>query len=384
MASPEPTSPQPTAARCHIEVRPDSTARLVLEGEWKTGHTGLRPEQVLEELGANRRRVEISAERLQGWDSSLLVYVRRLRQLLADRQIEVDDAGLPAGVRRLLSLTTADVARDEAADIEDEESLLGRIGSASLEAVWTGRDVVAFLGNVVICSVGLLRGRVRFRLSDLWLYVQEAGAQALPIVSLVSFLVGLILAFVGGTQLERFGAKIFVADLVTVAMVRELAPMMTAIVLAGRTGASYAAQLGTMVVNEEIDAFRAFRVSVIGFLVLPRLLALSVMVPLLALYADFMGIVGGVVVAVVTMDISLMQFIEQAQKAVTPFSFVLGLIKATIYGSLVGFAGTYQGIRCGRSAAAVGAATTSAVVSSIVMIVVASAITTIMYDALGW
>lgn len=384
MASAEPTQSQPNAARSRIQRQPDGTVRVVLEGVWKTGRTSLRPEQALGELGVEPRRVEISAEGLQGWDSSLLVYLQRLRRLLAEREVSVDDRGLPAGVRRLLNLTAAGVASDDAVELEDEESLLGRIGSASLEAVWTGRDVVAFLGNVVICSVGLLRGRVRFRLSDLWLYIQEAGAQALPIVSLVSFLVGLILAFVGGTQLERFGATIFVADLVTVAMVRELAPMMTAIVLAGRTGASYAAQLGTMVVNEEIDAFRAFRVSVIGFLVLPRLLALSVMVPLLALYADFMGIIGGVVVATVTMDISLIQFIDQAQKAVTPFTFVLGLIKAIIYGSLVGFAGTYHGIRCGRSAAAVGAATTSAVVSSIVMIVVASAITTIIYDALGW
>jgi len=253
-----------------------------------------------------------------------------------------------------------------------------------MEAVRTGRDVVGFLGEVIISSVNLLRGRVRFRLSDLGLYLQEAGAQALPIVSLISFLIGLILAFVGGMQLERFGATIFVADLVVVAMVRELAPMMTAIILAGRTGAAYAAQLGTMVVNEEIDALRALRIPVFGFLVLPRLLALSLMVPLLALYADFMGIVGGALVAVVTMDISLWQFIEQAQKAITPFAFVLGLIKALIYGSLVAFAGTYQGIRCGRSAAAVGAATTSAVVSGIVMIVVASAVTTILYDVMGW
>jgi len=375
-----------SSPRYHLRLQPGGVVQVALEGEWKLGRAWPRPEKVLGELasGADLRKVQFSSEGLTGWDSALLVFIQGVRRLLKERDVAFDETGLPAGVRRLLSLAAALPAQDDSFAADDEESLLGRIGSASLEAVWTGRDVLEFLGEVILSSVSLLRGKVAFRVADLALYLQEAGAQALPIVSLISFLIGIILAFVGGTQLERFGATIFVADLVAVAMVRELAPMMTAIVLAGRTGAAYAAQLGTMVVNEEIDAFRALRVPVIGFLVLPRLIALSLMVPLLALYADFMGIVGGALVALVTMDISLLQFFEQAQKAVTPFSFVLGLIKAMVYGSLVAFAGTYQGIRCGRSAAAVGAATTSAVVASIVMIVVASAITTIVYDVLGW
>ena len=375
-----------SSPRFRFEWEQGGIAHVALEGDWTLGRRWPSPEQLLEDLasGQDLRGVRITSEKLSGWNSALLVFVRRLQGVLQKQHITLDDAGLPAGARRLLRLAAVVPSQDDSLAAEDQESLLGRIGSASLEAVWIGYDVIGFLGDVVISSVDLLRGRVRFRISDLTLYLQEAGAQALPIVSLISFLIGLILAFVGGIQLERFGATIFVVDLVTVAMVRELAPMMTAIVLAGRTGAAYAAQLGTMMVNEEIDAFRAFRVSVIGFLVLPRLLALTLMVPLLALYADFVGILGGAVVAVTTMDISLIQFIEQAQKAVTPFSFLLGLIKATIYGGLVAFAGTYQGIRCGRSAAAVGAATTSAVVSGIVMIVVASAITTVVYDALGW
>jgi len=388
MVSTEPNSPleENSSPGYHLGLLQGGVARVALQGEWKIGRGSPPPEQLFGELfsSAGLRRVEFASEGLTGWDSSLLVFVLRLRGWLAAQNVLFDETGLPAGARRLLTLAAAVPSQDDSFGVEDQESLLGRIGSASVEAVRTGRDVVGFLGEVILSSVQLVRGRVRFRLSDLALYIQEAGAQALPIVTLISFLIGLIVAFVGGTQLERFGATIFVADLVTVAMVRELAPMMTAIVLAGRTGAAYAAQLGTMVVNEEIDAFRAFRIPVISFLVLPRLLALSLMVPLLALYADFMGILGGALVALLTMDISLLQFLEEAQKAVTPFSFVLGLFKATVYGSLVAFAGTYQGIRCGRSAAAVGAATTSAVVSAIVMIVVASAVTTILYDVMGW
>jgi phospholipid/cholesterol/gamma-HCH transport system permease protein len=218
----------------------------------------------------------------------------------------------------------------------------------------------------------------------LWQLIEEAGAQALPIVTLINFLVGIILAFVGAIQLQAFGAEIYVADLVAIAIVREMGPMMTAIIVAGRSGAAYAAHIGTMVVNEEVDALKTMGISPIDFLVTPRIFALSLMMPLLALYADFIGILGGALVGQSILNLPFRLYYTQTIAALNPTHFLLGLIKAGIYGSLVAIAGCLTGIHSGRSAAAVGASTTRAVVNSIVLIIVASAVTTIIYSLFGW
>lgn len=202
-------------------------------------------------------------------------------------------------------------------------------------------------------------------------------------MSLISFLVGLILAFVGAVQLQQFGAQIYVADLVGLGMAREMGAMMTGIIMAGRTGAAFAAQLGTMRVNEEIDALTTMGFSPMDFLVLPRMLALMTMLPLLCLYADFMGILGGLVVGVGMLDLELAQYVNESLLALSLLDFGLGLIKSAVYGAVIAIAGCYRGMQCGNSSAAVGEAATSAVVTSIVWIVVASAILTVIYDALG-
>ncbi|MFH0343177.1 MAG: MlaE family ABC transporter permease, partial [Chromatiales bacterium] len=213
--------------------------------------------------------------------------------------------------------------------------------------------------------------------------VQECGAQALPIVSLISFLVGLILAFVGAVQLEQFGAQIYVANLVGIAMAREMGAMMTGIVIAGRTGAAFAAQLGTMMVNEEIDALTTTGLPPMEFLVLPRMLALMLMVPLLCLYADLMGILGGALIGVSMLDLGIVEYYNQTRAALDLSTFLLGLIKAAIFGVLVALAGCLRGMQCGRSASAVGEAATSAVVTGIVWIIVSDAILTVLYQVLG-
>jgi phospholipid/cholesterol/gamma-HCH transport system permease protein len=213
--------------------------------------------------------------------------------------------------------------------------------------------------------------------------VQEAGADALPIVSLVTFLVGLILAFIGENQLARFGAKIYVADLVGLAMVIQVAAIITAIVLAGRTGAAFAAQLGTMQVNEEIDALRTLGISPMDFLVLPRMLALILMTPLLAVYANVMGILGGAFVAAIIGDLTLTEYLNETQKAIGWNHIIQGLISATVYGAIVAVSGCLRGMQCGRSASAVGLATTSAVVTAIVFIVMAAGVLTIIFNTLG-
>jgi len=199
----------------------------------------------------------------------------------------------------------------------------------------------------------------------------------------VSFLVGLILAFIGAIQLQQFGAQIFVADLVGLGMAREMGAMMTAIIMAGRTGASFAAQLGTMTANEEVDALKTMGISPIEFLVLPRLLALTLMMPLLSLYSNLMGIVGGAVVGVGMLDLGVVSYFDETRNALSLSDFGAGLIKAVVYGSLVAFSGCLRGMQCGRSASAVGAATTSAVVTSIVLIVIASGIINVIDHIIG-
>ncbi|MFO0981414.1 MAG: ABC transporter permease [Planctomycetota bacterium] len=196
-------------------------------------------------------------------------------------------------------------------------------------------------------------------------------------------LVGLILAFVGAVQLEMFGAQIYVASLVGIAMVRVMAAVMTGIIIAGRTGAAFAAQLGTMQVNEEIDALRTMGFSPIEFLVLPRMLALSIMMPLLCLYADLMGVLGGLVVGVGMLHLSIEQYLNQTRASVHLADLVIGLVHGAVFGVLVALAGCLRGMQCGRSASAVGQAVTSAVVTSIVSIIVATAIITVACNVLG-
>jgi phospholipid/cholesterol/gamma-HCH transport system permease protein len=195
--------------------------------------------------------------------------------------------------------------------------------------------------------------------------------------------VGLILAFVGAVQLKLFGAQIYVADLVGIGMAREMGAMMTAIVMAGRTGAAFAAQLGTMVVNEEIDALKTLGIAPMEFLVLPRMLALVLMLPLLCLYANLMGILGGGLIGVGLLDISPMAYLNQTRAALNLTQFVVGLVKAGVFGVLVALSGCLRGMQSGRSASAVGEAATSAVVTAIVSIIVSDAILTVIFDRIG-
>jgi phospholipid/cholesterol/gamma-HCH transport system permease protein len=329
------------------------------------------------------RRLSFAASDLAAWDSALLTFLLKLKELCDQRQVEFDRAGLPHGVQRLLTLATAVPEHHEARREEKPKSLLAWLGEQVLALGEATHALLAFLGQVALAFGQFMRGRARFRGVDLWLMMQECGAQALPIVSLISFLVGLILAFVGATQLRQFGAQIYVANLVGLSMAREMGAMMTGIIMAGRTGAAFAAQLGTMVVNQEIDALTTTGLNPVEFLVVPRMLALMLMVPLLCIYADLVGILGGAVVGVSMLNLGAAQYYQQTLSALQLFDFVVGLIKGTVFGILVALAGCLRGMQCGRSAAAVGAAATSAVVTGIVWIIVSDAVLTVMYDILG-
>lgn len=359
--------------------------RIGLTGEWKTGPPP-SPAAVLGSSlasGAGVARIVFDTSGLAGWDSGLLTFLLQLCERCSAAGIAVERDGLPPGVRRLLNLATAVPERKGARRESRRESFLARVGAAAERSGRSSRDAFAFIGEVTVAVFRMFRGKARFRRSDLLETIQECGAQALPIVSLISLLVGLILAFVGAIQLKMFGAQIYVADLVGIAMVREMAAIMTGIIVTGRTGASFAAKLGTMQVNEEIDAMRTMGFSPIEFLVLPRMVALFLMMPLLCLYADLMGVLGGMIVGVTMLDLGVVQYFLQTQAAVKLDNLWIGLFSSAVFGVLVALAGCLRGIQCGRSASAVGEATTSAVVTGIVSIIVATAVITVVCNVLG-
>ena len=319
---------------------------------------------------------------LAGWDSGLLTFLLAVLTRCTQLGVEVDRHGLPEGVRRLLALATAVPARP-ARRSPEPEPLLVRVGDATI-GWWRGcGDMLAFIGEAFLSLLRLFSGKARFRRSDFLFVVQDCGARSLPIVALINLLVGLILAFVGAIELRRFGAEIYVADLVGIGMLRDIAPIMTGIIVTGRTGASFAAQLGTMEANQEIDALRTLGIPPMDFLVLPRLLALSLMMPLLCLYADLMGVAGGLVVGGSMLGISPVQYLLETKHAIHLNDLFLGLFMSAVFGVLVALAGCLRGVRSGRSASAVGEATTSAVVTGIVSIVVATAIITGIAYVLG-
>jgi phospholipid/cholesterol/gamma-HCH transport system permease protein len=357
------------------------TLRVELVGHWQLpvelpALTGV--EQALE-AAPRVQRLAFETTELTGWDSALVTFLLDLMALGAQRQLVVDQAGLPSGVRRLLHLATAVPERQGARREAISEPFLDRVGKASLALVASAGDILGFVGEAVLALGKLLRGQARFRPVELLLLIQECGAQALPIVTLICFLVGAILAFIGAVQLGKFGAQLYVADLVALAMALEMGAMMTAIIMAGRTGAAFAAQLGTMTVNEEIDALTTLGLSPMEFLVLPRMLALVTMMPLLTLYGDLLGILGGGLIGLTVLNISPTEYFHETRAALTLSAFAQGLIKSGVYGMLVALAGCLRGMQCGRSAAAVGQAATSAVVTGIVCIITASAVLTVIF-----
>ena len=363
---------EPTA---RVDSESPSAVTVRLAGQWKIGRTP----PVVPDVDA---AVTVDGGRVSTWDSTLVTFLLDLQRRCRAKNLPVAFQALPGGVERLLRLATA-VPANPGRPALPAEPFLARVGAAALRARDGAADMLGFVGETVLSLARLCTGRARFRTSDLLGFIWSCGPQALPIVTLISLLVGLILAFVGAIQLLMFGAQIYVANLVAVAMVRVMGAVMAAVIMAGRTGAAFAAQLGTMQVNQEIDALKTLGISPMEFLVLPRMLALVIMLPLLCVYADLMGIAGGMIVGVGMLDLGLIEYVNQTRAALSLSFFWIGLFYAAVFGVLIALAGCLRGMQCGRSAASVGEATTSAVVTSIVAIVVATAIITFAFNVLG-
>jgi len=374
-------------AECELKISRSASDTLQIDfnGKWTTGSNLPSVDAVKEQLLSDPAvsRIICKSDKLTQWNSGLLIFISKLLMFCSDKKIDMGLDEFPPGVRRLIALSYAVPEKKQTEKKVVSETLLKQIGGRVINIGQSLTDGIGFLGDVTLAFLALLRGRAGFRRVDLMSHIQESGPRALGIATLISGLVGLILAFVGAVQLEMFGAEIFVADLVGIGMTREMGAMMTGIIMAGRTGAAYAAQLGTMQVNEEIDALRTFGFSPVEFLIMPRLLALSLMMPLLCIYADIVGMLGGLFVGVTMLDIPMVQYLNQTVNAVGLDDLIIGILKSVVFGILVAFFGCLRGIQCGRSASAVGLATTSAVVTAIVAIVVSDGLFAVLTHILN-
>lgn len=375
------------AAARQLTLRTGDGAALLVQvgGDWHLREGIPAQEDLRARLKAERPAcLVLQAAELAEWDSSLIVWLVGAAASAQEASVALDVSALPEGVQRLLALAQAVPENKDARSVAAPRGWLDRLGRAALALAADCRRGLVFLGEAALGCGRLLRGRARFRRSDLFVLIEDCGARALPIVTLISFLVGLILAFVGAIQLQQFGAEIYVANLVGIAMLREMGAMMAAIIMAGRTGAAFAAQLGTMKVTQEIDALTTMGISAMDFLVLPRMIALCLMMPLLALYADLVGIAGGALVGVTMLDLSPILYFQQTAAAVTMADLTVGLLKSGVFGLLIAVAGCLRGMECGNSSSAVGAAATSAVVTGIVLVIVSDALITVLFTFVGF
>jgi phospholipid/cholesterol/gamma-HCH transport system permease protein len=372
--------------RLNAQWKSPGTLTVALTGDWRTGGALPGFEALRDELAkpdSKGKKLEFDTAGMSGWGSRFVTLAVKTQELCEQQGVTFITDSLPEGVRRLIKLSEAVPEKKDARRSTSKPPWLQAIGEGAMSG-WAGaRQMLDFFGEQVIAVGRLVRGQAQFRWSDAWLTMQECGPQALGIVALINFLVGLIIAFVGAVGLQQFGASIYVADMVAVGTTREMGCIMTGIILCGRTGAAFAAQLGTMKVNEEINAFKTFGISPMEFLVLPRMIALILMMPLLCVFADFIGMAGGFVVSTMMLHIAPMQYLQRSLDAVPMKSFLLGIGKGSFFGFLVAFTGCLRGMQCGTNAAAVGQATTKAVVAGITAIIASDGIFAVICNALG-
>ncbi len=311
------------------------------------------------------------------WGTLLLSVFCSIKEESIKRKIAFDISLLPMKMQKLMALDY----NDPLSHIELKRNFFYKIGEFSERRFLQLKAAMDFVGSATIAFGNFFRGKAAATSKDIWQEIYNAGAASLPIISLVSILLGLILAFVSAIQLQVLGAEIYVSSLVSVSMVRVMSPVLTGIVIAGRIGASYAATIGSMQVNEEVDAIETFGMNPIEFLVLPRILSLSLMMPFLTVYSDFMGILGGYIVISFGYDISFYAFVDNIQNFAKMEHIWIGLFHSFVFGIIIALTGCYQGIASGRDAEAVGRATTMAVVHSIIGIIVSTSIITIILSA---
>lgn len=358
---------------------------LTLGGRWKalSGEAMRLPDNAFSSVRTGTgRTLFIKTDDLEDWDSSFITFIWNVKQAAGRLSLRLDCQALPTSAQRLLALLP-DRATPPAPHQDSHEGLLARLGGATLDMfheIGTCTTLVAEVGHGVIQC---LRGRSSMRLKDLLVDIWNAGPSALLIVSIVNFLIGAILAFVGLLELRKFAAEIYVTNLVGIASAREISAIMTAIIMAGRTGGAYAARISTMQGNEEIDALQVTGISLAGYILLPSILSLVIMMPLLYLYGTMVAIFGGFVVSMTMMDLSPIGYWLTTFDGVDLNQFIFGFVKAFFFAGFIALAACRVGLKAGRSAADVGIAATRAVVIGIVGVIALDAIFAVLANAVG-
>ena len=377
------------SATDHVTSAPDNRVQMHADGEWLLVElqgawriTETRPSWMSLLAGRDPVRVKLVWGKLEDWDSALLLFVFEVKQWCRVKGVYCDLSDLPDALQQLLRQLV--VVNETRMVVDRSRNFLTMVGLAAQDVWAKTKEIATFVGECVISATGLAKRPHKFRWRDCVDEMQQCGAMALPIVSLISLLTGLIMAYQSAVLMRQFGADIYVADAVGLVMVREMGAMMTAIILAGRTGAAFAATLGNMKAGEESDALQTLGIRPVDFLVMPRLVALGLMMPLLALYANGLGILGGMAVSLGLLDIPPTAYWVETQTAIDMSDIMTGLIKASAFGVLVGLAGCHCGLRAERSAAGVGRATTSAVVMGLLLIIVSDAVFAVTFNIFGW
>lgn len=354
-------------------------------GDWTTRSIGPEQDAALDVSSQGVERIRIALDRLGEIDTVGAWLVWRTRRDLEARGLAVEVEGGAAAQRDLIdtvSLQAADVPappKPPSAFV----SVLLHLGEATYFVGREARDLIAFLGQTISVLLRALVQPRRLRVKAIVNQMEVTGLNAMPIVGLISFLIGVVLAYQGADQLARFGAQIFTVNLVGIGVLREMGIILTAIIVAGRSGSAFTAQIGTMKVNEEIDAMQTIGLDPMDVLVLPRVIALVLVLPLLTFYADLMGLLGGAVMASVSLDISFVQFARQLNDAVPMWAFWVGMIKAPIFAFVIALVGCFEGFKVSRSAESVGLRTTASVVESIFLVIVLDAMFSIFFSVIG-
>lgn len=377
--------PKPVVSPCEALVRVEESAAggvllVTLGGVWRV--TAEKPDWFPDHLKQKPEVLRVVlAPDLGDWDSSLLLFVHEVRTWAEGAGVRCEFGELPEGMRTMLAQFSK--ACEQARPEERSYAFVTAVGLAAQDILGKAREIARFVGECALSASHLARNPHKFRLRDCVEEMQQCGAMSLPIVSLISLLVGLIMAYQSAILMRQFGADIYVADAVGLVMVRELGAMMAGMILAGRTGAAFAATLGNMRANDEIDALETLGIRAVDFLVMPRIVALGLMMPLLALYSNCLGILGGMAVSLGLLDIPPQAYWVETMSAIDLSDVSTGIIKACAFGLLVGLAGCHRGLLAERSAAGVGQAATSAVVMGLLLIIIADAFFAVTFNIFG-
>lgn len=374
-----------------LESKPTGDAlTLRLSGDWCIDNiseieTSLE-EAIPEGRPAGQQRLVVDCRDLKTLDLSGAWLLHRRLQEAKEAGAKVQFAGKPPAHFAFLEEMTAE-AGDEPKPEEEQASLreaIAWLGRGAVQQAYQARDAIGYFGRITVTGLRSLRSLHHLRVPSIARHVYETGIQAIPIVSLIAFLISVIVAYLGAQQLRQFGAEIFTVDLVAISVLREMGVLLTAIIVAGRSGSAFAAEIGVMRLNDEIDALQSMGVDYFEVLVMPRLIGLLIALPLLTIVADAMGLAGGALLSSLLLDISLSQFIPRVQDALAPTTFWAGLIKAPVFALLIAMVGTYRGLQVRDSSRELGRLTTVAVVQAIFLVIFADAIFAVVFVELDF